>query len=95
VECRRGGGRREAKRNETVDLSGKKNADDDSAMSLETGDLLADRPSQGSLSDVIDDLGDGQTGDDSDMPADRTRIEANPLEMVQAMDVPSKTPIPG
>jgi len=28
------------------------------------------------------------------MPADRTRIEANPLEMVQAMDVPSKTPIP-
>jgi len=86
--------RREAKRNETVDLSGKKNADDDSAMSLETGDLLADRPSQGSLSDVIDDLGDGQTGDDSDMPADRTRIEANPLEMVQAMDVPSKTPIP-
>ena len=87
----------EAKRNATVDHTGKKGPgtqDDDKAMSIETGDMMMDRPSQGSLSDVIDDIGDNDTGDDSDMPADRTRIETNPLEKMQQMDVQSKTPIP-
>jgi len=87
--------RREAKRNETVDLGGKKTTDDDDkSMSLETGDMLVDRASRSSMSDVLDQLGDSNPGDDSDMPADRTRIETNPLEKVQALDTPSKTPIP-
>ncbi len=79
----------EAKRNMTVDLSKtRQSTDDDKSQSLETGDMMLDRPSQGSLSDVIDDIADG--GDDSDMPADRTRIETNPLEKLASMDLQSK-----
>jgi serine/threonine-protein kinase len=87
----------EAKRNQTVDLSAKKGSvdgDDDKSMSLETADMLVERPSQGSMSDVLDDLADGDGGDDSDMPADRTRIETNPLEKLQQIDVQQKTPLP-
>jgi serine/threonine protein kinase len=88
----------EAKRNQTVDHTGRKggSSDDDKSMSLETGDMLLERPSSGSLSDVIENLGggDSNTGDDSDMPADRTRIETNPLERVSQMEIGSKTPVP-
>ena len=84
----------EAKRNATVDLSAKRQSteEDDKSQSLETGDMMLDRPSQGSLSDVIADIADG--GDDSDMPADRTRIETNPLEKLASMDLQSKPSSP-
>jgi len=88
----------EAKRNQTVDHTGRKNAsaDDDKSMSLETADMLLERPSSGSLSDVIENLGggDSNTGDDSDMPAEKTRIETNPLERVSQMELAAKTPAP-
>jgi eukaryotic-like serine/threonine-protein kinase len=45
-----------------------------------------DRPSSGSLSDVLGDLDDLPQGDDDDLPAERTRIEANPLEKVNEME---------
>ena len=84
----------EAKRNLTVDLSRKRRSteEDDKSQSLETGDMMLDRPSQGSLSDVIDDIADG--GDDSDMPAEKTRIETNPLEKLASMDLSSKRSSP-
>jgi len=88
----------EGKRDETVDLGAKL----DKAMTLDTADLIPDRPSTGSLSGVIDELGDGEASgdDDESVPAERTRIEANPLELLKELDkVPTapktgKTPAP-
>jgi len=90
----------ERRRNETVDLGGNRHKDDsgDKSMSLDTMDLLeSDRPSSGSLSDVIDNLGDGHRSDEDDLPAERTRIEANPLQRLEEMNKvveKQKTPIP-
>jgi len=87
----------EAKRNQTVDHTGRKSSsDDEKSMSLETADMLLERPSSGSLSDVIENLGgqNSNTGDDSDMPAERTRIETNPLERVSQMELGAKAPGP-
>jgi len=74
------------KGNETVDLGGKKDAD--SPVTLDTADLIDDaRQSSSGLSNLIDDLGDGnRTDGDDDMPAERTRIEANPLEKLRELD---------
>ena len=74
------------KGNETVDLGGKKDAD--KPVTLDTADLIDDaRQSSSGLSNLIDDLGDGnRTDGDDDMPAERTRIEANPLEKLQELD---------
>ena len=71
----------EAKANLTVDLGAKSG---DKAITLDTQDLIADRASSSGLSDLIDDLGDARN--DDDMPAERTRIEANPLEKLRELD---------
>ncbi len=92
-----GGEDEEAKRKETMDLSGNKG--EDISISLLTSDLmLNDRPSAGSLSDVIGGMGDDEPqGDDDDMPADKTRIEANPHERLNEMESQGQqrpTPMP-
>ncbi|MBA3542292.1 MAG: serine/threonine protein kinase [Deltaproteobacteria bacterium] len=83
----------EKRRNETVDLGARS-----SAMELQTGDLM--RPSAASLSDVLSGMNVGNTTgdrpeedevDEDDMPADRTRIESNPLELLADLD---KAPVP-
>jgi serine/threonine protein kinase len=91
----------EAKRNETVDLSGDINGNrgEDISISLSTSDMMPnDRPSVGSLSDVIGGIGDDEPqGDDDDMPADKTRIEANPHERLNEMESQGQqrpTPMP-
>ena len=48
-----------------------------------SGDLAA-RHSAGALS--LDDLGDGSRDVDDEMPAERTRIEANPLERINELE---------
>jgi serine/threonine-protein kinase len=71
----------EAKRNQTVDLGGK----NDKVVSAV--DLVESRPSAASLSDVIDDLGAGRSDDgEDDLPAERTRIETNPLEALDELN---------
>ena len=87
----------EAKRNETVDLGG--NAGEDISISLSTSDMMpGDRPSVGSLSDVIGGMSnDEPQGDDDDMPADKTRIEANPHERLNELEAQGQqrpTPMP-
>jgi eukaryotic-like serine/threonine-protein kinase len=54
------------------------------------------RPSGGSLSMLIDDLGGGsRVEDDDEMPAERTRIESNPLGRISELDRgASRTPGP-
>ncbi|MBA3392466.1 MAG: serine/threonine protein kinase [Deltaproteobacteria bacterium] len=74
------GGEEPRREDETVDLGAVK---DDKSMSLDTADLMPERPSAASLSDVIDDL---QPPDDDDIPAERTRIEANPLEKLKELN---------
>ncbi len=54
------------------------------SMSLYTHDL-EEVPASGSLSAVIGEL-DLPAGGDDDMPAERTRIEANPLERLNELD---------
>ena len=83
------------RKDETVDLGGPQK---NSAMSLDTGDILDDqaRQSGSGLQKLIDDLepADRTDGDD-DMPAERTRIEANPLEKVRELEkAAGKTPKP-
>src|SRR6185295_12787825 len=86
----------EAKRNETVDLGGKGTAED--SVSLDSMDLLeAERHSASGLSGVIDELGTGRDDENDDMPAERTRIQENPLEQVQQLNQvveKQKTPAP-
>ncbi len=85
---------REARRNQTVDLGrGKDDGCSDSSVSLSTRDLMLDgRPSSGSLSDVLGGLDGNNTDDDDELPADKTRIEANPLDGVQEMEA-ARTPV--
>ena len=84
----------EKKRNATVDLGSKKGGSADNPMSLDTADLVEDRPSAGSLSDVIDDLGDVGVDEDGDGPVDRTRIEANPMERLNELERQSGAALP-
>ena len=76
------------KRASTIDLArGKQGIGDEKSQTLDTQDLVeVERPSAGSLSNVIDDLGGDGGGDEGDMPADRTRIESNPLERMAELD---------
>ncbi|MBL9013283.1 MAG: hypothetical protein JNL83_03850, partial [Myxococcales bacterium] len=74
----------EKKRGATVDMGGRKGPDTQS-ISLSAADMIPDRPSQGALSDVIGGLGDS-TGDDDEIPADKTRIETNPLEQINELE---------
>ncbi|MBS1123011.1 MAG: serine/threonine protein kinase [Deltaproteobacteria bacterium] len=62
--------REESKRHQTVDPS-----QDD-----------ASRSSASTLSVALEGLGDGKAEDAEDMPADRTRIETNPLERLNELD---------
>jgi hypothetical protein len=75
----------EAKKAATVDF--RKPRSDDSAEPLGTGDLEdVDRASlSGELSDVISDLGASRSEDD-ELPAEKTRIEANPLDKVNELE---------
>jgi len=54
----------------------------------DSGNLdAAKRPSAGSLSLMLDDLGGGsRVEDDDEMPAERTRIESNPLGQINELD---------
>ena len=75
-----------------------------SEQSLNTSDIL---PERGSMSQLLSDLGDGNREEDDDIPAERTRIEANPLQRVEELNkevakqktpppvvIPQKTPRP-
>jgi serine/threonine protein kinase len=65
-----------------------------SEQSLSTSDIL---PERGSISQLLQDLGDGNREDDDDIPAERTRIEANPLQRVEELNkevAKQKTPPP-
>jgi serine/threonine-protein kinase len=62
----------------------------------ESGNLdAAKHPSAGSLSLVLDDLGGGsRVEDDDEMPAERTRIESNPLGKINELDkLASRAPV--
>jgi serine/threonine-protein kinase len=59
----------------------------DKALTVDTADLVAERSSSSSIDHLIDDLGDGKHHDgDDDMPAESTRIEANPLEKLRELE---------
>src|SRR5215468_1840866 len=52
-----------------------------------SSELTPHRQSAGSFSLVLDDLGGGSRGDaDDEMPAERTRIESNPMERVNELE---------
>ena len=76
------------KRAQTIDIArGKQGIGDEKSQTLDTQDLVeVERPSSRSLSNVIDDLGGDRGGDEGDLPPDRTRIEANPLERMAELD---------
>ena len=80
------------KRAQTIDIArGKQNIGDEKSQTLDTQDLVeVERPSAGSLSNVIDDLGGDRGGDEGDLPPDRTRIETNPLERMAELDAAAK-----
>ena len=90
----------EAKRQQTLDISRGKSqkGGDDESISLATGDMMLDRPSSHSLSNAIAELGDqggNNTSDDDEIPADKTRIESNPLDRLEEMEAANRpTPMP-
>jgi serine/threonine-protein kinase len=60
-------------------------ADPSAASSSEL--TAARRQSAGSLSSLLDDLGSGSRGEvDDEMPAERTRIESNPMERINELE---------
>ena len=69
----------------------------DGSLVRESGDIeQLHRPSTGSRSSMIDDLGGGsRVEDDDEMPAERTRIESNPLERVNELERLSRVPAAG
>ena len=69
------------KGNMTVDL-GPRAAAGEQSLELETGDLVEMRPRNASLDEVVSELGESRVNDDDEMPAEKTRIEANPLEAI-------------
>jgi tRNA A-37 threonylcarbamoyl transferase component Bud32 len=82
------GAKQQDKGNLTVDLGAKQNIGGEKSQTLDTADIIDARGSSSGLSDLIDDLGDGNRNDgDDDMPAERTRIEANPLEKLKELDL--------
>jgi serine/threonine-protein kinase len=84
----------EDKANQTVDLSRRQ---EEESISLATGELLEMRPSDASLDSFVGDLAGGQ--DPDALPADKTNIVLNPLEMVEQLNQQvarnsGKTPVP-
>ncbi|HVK89328.1 MAG TPA: protein kinase [Kofleriaceae bacterium] len=75
-------GDEDEKRQETVDLGGRPS---EQSLSLSTSDLIMERSSQSSIAGAIDD--EAASDDDESQPAERTRIEANPLERLKEMNV--------
>ena len=76
----------EQRQNETVDISrGRREEPDDKARADDNKHHGLMRPSVTSLSDVLGDLGEN-AGDDTDLPADRTRIEVNPHERMNELE---------
>src|SRR3569623_1694330 len=69
------------KAKETVDLSGKS-----VELSLSSVDIEEIRPSGDSLDQLVDEL----PGDDEGRPAEKTRIESNPLELLEQMNQAAK-----
>jgi eukaryotic-like serine/threonine-protein kinase len=59
----------------------------DKALTVDTADLVEERGSSSSIDSFIDGLGDGDRHDgEDDMPAESTRIEANPLEKLRELE---------
>jgi serine/threonine protein kinase len=78
----------EKKGAETVDLGGKiETMDSLDVVEVQTGDA--------SLDALVDDLPGGDGGDDDEnQPAEKTRIESNPLELLEQLNSQGKTPVP-
>jgi serine/threonine-protein kinase len=76
----------EKKANETVDLGANdiESVDSLDVVEVQTGDA--------SLDALVDDLPGGE--DEGNQPADRTRIEANPMELLEQLNNQGKTPVP-
>ena len=74
-------GDEEKKGKETVDLGGKS-----VELSLSSVDIEEIRPSGDSLDQLVDEL----PGDDDGRPAEKTRIESNPLELLEQMNQAAK-----
>jgi serine/threonine protein kinase len=69
----------EEKPNQTVDLGAK----GDHSISLATGEIMEMRTGDSSLDAFVDDL---ETPDPDAMPADKTNIVQNPLEMIEQLN---------
>jgi hypothetical protein len=67
------------KANQTVDLGAK----GDQSISLATGEIMEMRTGDSSLDAFVDDL---ETPDPDDMPADKTNIVMNPLEVIEQLN---------
>ncbi|MEO8554203.1 MAG: protein kinase, partial [Kofleriaceae bacterium] len=93
----------EAKKSETVPFrKAKENDDEEEELHLQTGDVQEMRRSEASLEHFVSRLSteadvDDVRDDDGGPPPEKTRIEANPLEVVQALEAAagrSKVPVP-
>jgi len=99
----------DAKKSETVPFRKTKEEDDEEdELDIQSGDIEMVRPSEASLEHLVSRLNTesdraGDTGDSSDSndddgpPPEKTRIEANPLEVVQALEAAAaaqKKPMP-
>ncbi|HEU4613426.1 MAG TPA: protein kinase [Kofleriaceae bacterium] len=71
----------EDKAAQTVDLSGKKG--EEVSISLAAADLMELRPSDASLDSFVGELG---ARDEDELPADKTNIVLNPLEVIKQLD---------
>jgi serine/threonine-protein kinase len=71
----------EEKANQTVDLNARKG--EDASISLATGEILEMRTGDSSLDAFVDDL---EPPDPDAMPADKTNIVQNPLEMIEQLN---------
>jgi serine/threonine-protein kinase len=77
-----------------VDEDEKKTADDGKSVSIELDSMdvvMVQNTGDASLDALVDDLhGD----DDENQPAEKTRIESNPLELLEQLNNSAKTPVP-
>ena len=81
----------DAKKSETVPFRKSKDDDEEDELDIQSGDIEMVRPSEASLEHLVSRLSteSDRTGDDPNddgPPPEKTRIEANPLEIVQAME---------
>ncbi|HET9989303.1 MAG TPA: serine/threonine-protein kinase, partial [Kofleriaceae bacterium] len=92
----------DAKKSETVPFRKGNEDEEDAELHLDTGDVQEVRPSEASLEHLVSRLStesdqDGRDDDDGP-PPEKTRIEANPLEVVQALEAAAaaqkKSPVP-